>query len=195
MGWPKSQRSINTMNLSWGIEKWRVKTKETVKENAALSGSCGVAPCQGQMNREAANRDSLPRMRATGKIEETNMDLLREYRMNAFAQQLHEQLIDPAWSSQPFLRRLLVWLEAERVVRMERGAEKRFKIAGLTKGAYSLRQFNFAPGRGISRQTLEDIIECRWSAKGVPHQGETIVLTVNQLRSRESQAAEKVSLR
>lgn len=34
--------------------------------------------------------------------------------MNAFAQQLHEQLMNPAWASQPFLRRLLVCLEAER---------------------------------------------------------------------------------
>lgn len=42
------------------------------------------------------------------------MDLFREYRMNAFAQQLHEQLMNPAWASQPFLRRLLVCLEAER---------------------------------------------------------------------------------
>ena len=56
------------------------------------------------------------------------------------------------------------------MVRKERGAEKRFKIAGLTRGAYSLRQFDFAPGRGISRQTLEEIIECRWIAKRVPHQ-------------------------
>ena len=65
---------------------------EKVKENAALSGSCssGVAPCQEQMNREAANAGSLLRMTVTGKIEETIMDLLREYRMNAFAQQLHE---------------------------------------------------------------------------------------------------------
>ena len=145
---------------------------EKLKENAALSGSCssGVAPSQEQMNREAANGDSLLRMTVTSKIEETIMDLLREYRLNAFAQQLHEQLIDPSWSSQPFLRRLLVCLEAERVVRKERGAEKRFKIAGLTRGAYSLRQFDFAPGRGISRQTLEEIIECRWIAKRVPHQ-------------------------
>ena len=88
---------------------------EKLKENAALSGSCssGVAPSQEQMNREAANGDSLLRMTVTSKIEETIMDLLREYRLNAFAQQLHEQLIDPSWSSQPFLRRLLVCLEAE----------------------------------------------------------------------------------
>ena len=56
------------------------------------------------------------------------------------------------------------------MVRKERGAEKRFKIAGLTRGAYSLRQFDFAPGRGISRQTLKEIIVCRWIAKRVPHQ-------------------------
>ena len=36
---------------------------EKLKENAALSGSCssGVAPSQEQMNREAANGDSLLR--------------------------------------------------------------------------------------------------------------------------------------
>lgn len=68
-------------------EKWGVNITEMVKEYAALSGkrSSGVAPCQGQMNREAINGDSLLRMTATGKIEETNLDLLREYRMNAFA--------------------------------------------------------------------------------------------------------------
>lgn len=114
------------------------------------------------------------------KIEETIMDLLRDYRMNAFAQ----QLIGLTWSSQPFLRRLLICLEAERVARKERGAEKRFRIAGLTRGAYSLRQFDFAPGRGVSRQTLEEIIECRWIAKRVPHQrrdsrhnGQSIAIT------------------
>ena len=34
---------------------------EKAKENAALSGkrSSGVAPCQGQKNREAVNGDSL----------------------------------------------------------------------------------------------------------------------------------------
>ena len=99
---------------------------EKLKENAALSGSCssGVAPSQEQMNREAANEDSLLRMTVTSKIEETIMDLLREYRLNAFSEQLHDQLIDPACPSQRFLRRLLVCLEAERVVRKERGAEK-----------------------------------------------------------------------
>ena len=100
-----------------------------VKENAVLPSSCSneVAPCQEQMNREAVNGDSLIRMTTTGKIEETIMDLLREYRMNAFAQQLLEQRIDPAWSSQPFLRRFLVCLEPERVVQKERGAEKDLK--------------------------------------------------------------------
>lgn len=90
--------------------------------------------------------------------------------MNAFAQQLHEQLMNPAWASQPFLRRLLVCLEAERAVRKERGAEKRFKIAGLPRGAYGLKQFDYAPGRGISRQILGEIVECRSIAKRVPHQ-------------------------
>jgi hypothetical protein len=68
---------------------------EIAKENASLSGLCsnGVAPCQEQMNRKAVNVDSLLRMTATGKIEETIMDLLREYRMNAFAKQLHDQLL------------------------------------------------------------------------------------------------------
>ena len=159
---------------------------EKLKENAALSGSRsnGVAPNQEQMNREAADRSSLLQMTAVDKLEETIMDLLREYRMNAFAQQLHEQLMNPAWASQPFLRCLLVCLEAERAVRKERGAEKRFKIAGLPRGAYGLKQFDFAPGRGISRQTLEEIVECRWIAKRVPHQrrdsrrdGQSIAIT------------------
>lgn len=159
---------------------------EQLKENAALSGSCssGVAPWQEKMNREATNGSSVLQMAAVDKLEETIMDLLREYRMNAFAQQLHEQLMNPAWASQPFLRRLLVCLEAERAVRKERGAEKRFKIAGLPRGAYGLKQFDFAPGRGISRQTLEEIVECRWIAKRVPHQrrdsrrdGQSIAIT------------------
>lgn len=66
---------------------------EKAKENAALSGkrSSGVAPCQGQKNREAVNGDSLLRMTATGKIEETNLDLLREYRMNVFAQKFAQK--------------------------------------------------------------------------------------------------------
>ena len=70
---------------------------EKLKENAALSGSRsnGVAPNQEQMNREAADRSSLLQMTAVDKLEETIMDLLREYRMNAFAQQLHEQNMKP----------------------------------------------------------------------------------------------------
>lgn len=109
---------------------------EKAKENAALSGkrSSGVAPCQGQKNREAVNGDSLLRMTATGKIEETNLDLLREYRMNVFAQKSTSSLL----IRQPFLRRFLVCLEAERAVRKERGEEKRFKLAGLPRGAYGL---------------------------------------------------------
>ena len=88
---------------------------EKLKENVELSGSrsSGVAPRQEQMNREEANGSSPLQMTAVDKLEETIIDLLREYRMNAFAQQLHEQLMNPAWSSQPFLRRLLVRLEAE----------------------------------------------------------------------------------
>ena len=88
---------------------------EQLKENAALTGSrsSGVAPWQEKMNREAANGSSVLQIAAVDKLEETIIDLLREYRMNAFAQQLHEQLMNPAWSSQPFLRRLLVRLEAE----------------------------------------------------------------------------------
>lgn len=159
-----------------GKEKWRAKVTEKQKENALLSGSCsnGVAPSQEQMNREAAYGDCLLRMTKTSKIEETIMDLLREYRLNAFAEQLHDQLIDPACPSQRFLRRLLVCLEGERVVQKERGTEKRFKNADLTRGSregsYSLRQFDFAPGRGISRQTLEETGECRLVVRRVPHQ-------------------------
>ena len=87
---------LNTMNQSWGKEKWRANVMEKIKENAALSDSCSrwVAPTQEQMNREAANGGSLFRMTVTSKIEETIMDLLRMYRLNTFAQQLHEQLID-----------------------------------------------------------------------------------------------------
>lgn len=67
---------------------------EKLKENAALSGTCssGVAPCQEQMNREAANGSSLLQMAMVDKLE----DLLWEYRMKAFAQKLHEQLVNPA---------------------------------------------------------------------------------------------------
>ena len=137
---------------------------EQLKENGALTGSrsSGVAPWQEKMNREAANGSSVLQMAAVDKLEETIMDLLREYRMNAFAQQLHEQLMNPAWSSQPVLRRLLVLLRSGGTVRKERGAEKRFRIAGLPRGTYGLKQFDFTPGRGISRQTLEEIVECRW---------------------------------
>ena len=60
---------------------------EKLKENVELSGSrsSGVAPCQEQMNREEANGSSPLQMTAVDKLEETIMDLLREYRMNAFA--------------------------------------------------------------------------------------------------------------
>ena len=91
--------------------------------------------------------------------------------------------MNPAWSSQPVLRRLLVFLEAERAVRKERGAE-RFKIAVLPRGAYRLKQFDFAPCRGSSRQTPEAIVECRWTAKRLPYQrrdsrrdGQSIAIT------------------
>jgi len=43
------------------------------------------------MNREAAKGSSVLQMASVDKLEETIMDLLREYRMNAFAQQLREQ--------------------------------------------------------------------------------------------------------
>ena len=47
---------------------------EKLKENAALSGSCssGVAPSQEQMNREAANGDTLLRMAVKSKIDRTD---------------------------------------------------------------------------------------------------------------------------
>ena len=143
-----------------------------LKENAALPGSCskGVDPCLESLNGEAANGQSLTQTAATGKIEETIMRMLSDYRMNAFAQCLRQQLNDPAWSFQPFLRRLLTCLEAEQLVRKERGAERRFKSAGLPRGTYSLKQFDFAPGRGITQPALEEIVECRWIAKREPHQ-------------------------
>ena len=50
---------------------------EKLKWNAALSGSRsdGAAPNQEQMNREAANGNSLLQMTAVNKLEETIMDL------------------------------------------------------------------------------------------------------------------------
>lgn len=70
------------------------------------------------------------------------------------------------------------------LLRSRTRADKRFKIAGLPRGAYGLKQFDFAPGRGIRRQTLEEIVECRWIAKRVPHQrrdsrrdGQSIAIT------------------
>lgn len=131
------------------------------------------------MNREVANGSRVIQLAAVDKLEETIIDLLREYRMNTFAKQLHEQLRNPA-----FLRRLLVCFGADSAVRKEQGAEKRFKIAGLPRGAYCLKQFDFAPGRGISRQTLEEVVECRWIAKRVSYQrrdsrrdGQSIAIT------------------
>lgn len=122
---------------------------EKLKENATLSGSCssGVAPCQEQMNREAANESGLLQMATVDKLEETIMDLLREYRRNAFVQKLHEQLVNPAWASQLILGRLLVCLEAERAVRKRTRGRKRFKLAGLPRGAYGLKLFDFSPRR------------------------------------------------
>lgn len=76
------------------------------------------------MNREAANGHSQLQMTAVNKLEETIIDLFGKYRMNAFAQQLQEQFMNPAWASQPFLRRLLVYLETERAVLKERGRKK-----------------------------------------------------------------------
>lgn len=78
--------------------------------------------------------------------------------------------------------------------RKERGAEKRFKIAGPTRGAYSLRQFDFALGRGISRQTLRNSLNVDGSLRECLTKDETAAATVNQLRSRVPQAAEKASL-
>ena len=71
---------------------------EKLKENATLSGSCssGVAPCQEQMNREAANESGLLQMATVDKLEETIMDLITEYIMDAFAQQQQEQLVNLA---------------------------------------------------------------------------------------------------
>lgn len=85
-----------------------------------MSGSCssGVAPVKiwrGELRR--IDGSNLLQMAAVDKLEETIMDLYREYRINAFARQLHEQLINPAWPPQQFLKRLLVCLEAERTVR------------------------------------------------------------------------------
>mgnify|MGYP001157729009 CR=1 FL=1 len=76
---------------------------EKLKENAALSGSrsSGVAPWQEKINRDAANGSSVLQMAAVDKLEETIMGLLREYRMKAFTQQLHEQLINPVWVHNP----------------------------------------------------------------------------------------------
>lgn len=47
--------------------------------------------------------------------------------------------------------------------------KKRFKIAACPEG-HGLKQFDFAPGRVISRQTLEEIVKCRRIAKRVPYQ-------------------------
>lgn len=45
------------------------------------------------MNKEAVNGGIVFQIAAVDKLEETFMNLLRGYRMNAFAQQLHEQLL------------------------------------------------------------------------------------------------------
>ena len=69
---------------------------EQLKENAALSGSrsCGVAPWQEKMNREAANGSSVLQMAAVDKLEETIMDFLRrvqnERLCSAAARAAHE---------------------------------------------------------------------------------------------------------
>ena len=80
---------------------------EKPKENAALFGSRSgeVAPWQEKMNGEATNGSSVLQMAAADKLEETIMDLLWEYRMNAFAQQLHEQLMNPAWGVTTVLKK------------------------------------------------------------------------------------------
>ncbi len=56
-------------------------------------------------------------------------------------------------------------------MRFERDAVwKKLRSPASTSGAYSLRKLEFAPGREISGQTLEEIIECRWIAKRVAYQ-------------------------
>lgn len=95
---------------------------EKLKENAALSGSSssGVAHWQEKMNSKADHGGSVLQMASVDKLEETILSLLRGQRMNAFAQQLHQQLMNLAWASHLFLSHLLVCLEEGRAVLKER---------------------------------------------------------------------------
>ena len=81
------------------------------------------------------------------------------------------------------------------MVRKERGAEKRFKIAGLTRGAYSLGNSTLRPDEESPVKPLRKSLNVDGSLRECLTKDETAAATVNQLRSRVPQAAEKASLR
>lgn len=117
----------------------------------------------------AASNISLPKLADNFKTAETISSALRELRLFAFTNAFEAQLRDPVYSTLPFIGRVGLCLEEEVKKRLERATERRFALAGISRGNYNINKFDFAPGRGITKAALEEIVEFRWVARKEPY--------------------------
>lgn len=99
-------------------------------------------------------------------ISQTLMDKLRQLRLPAFREGLHEQASNPHYAELTFEERLLLLVDMECTRRLDNRTQQRLKLAAFPIRA-TIEDLDLSPERGIDRRLILELAHCHWVDKAL----------------------------
>lgn len=99
-------------------------------------------------------------------ISQTLMDKLRQLRLPAFREGLHEQASNPHYAELTFEERLLLLVDMECTRRLDNRTQRRLKMAAFPIRA-TIEDLDLSPERGLDRRLILELAHCHWVDKAL----------------------------
>ncbi|MBW6475385.1 MAG: IS21-like element helper ATPase IstB [Anaerolineaceae bacterium] len=99
-------------------------------------------------------------------ISQTLMDKLRQLRLPAFREGLHEQASNPHYAELTFEERLLLLVDMECTRRLDNRTQQRLKMAAFPIRA-TIEDLDLSPERGLDRRLILELAHCHWVDKAL----------------------------
>jgi len=94
------------------------------------------------------------------------MDKLRQLRLPAFREGLHEQASNPHYAELTFEERLLLLVDMECTRRLDNRTQRRLKMAAFPIRA-TIEDIDLSPERGLERRLILELAYCHWVDKAL----------------------------
>ena len=99
-------------------------------------------------------------------ISQTLMDKLRQLRLPAFREGLHEQASNPHYAELTFEERLLLLVDMECTRRLDNRTQRQLKMAAFPIRA-TIEDLDISPERGLDRRLILELAHCHWVDKAL----------------------------